>query len=1110
MSKLVTDSFRLASVFLILLTCGVIFVTQTQPIFAQGGAATLNGTITDPSGATVPGATVTIKNLSTGEPRTVTASTDGGFVAPFLPVGEYSVTVSHPGFKSKTQTGITLTTDQVATVNISLEVGAVTQSVEVTGSAQVLQTTTAAIGSTVNSSEVVELPLNGRDPASLAFLATGAYSGVMTSAMELSNKANGLPTETNAVVNGSRLGGVFYMLDGIQHMDIYLQTAQPFPNADATQEFQVITNNFDAQYGFAPGGVVSISTKTGTNQWHGNLFEFVRNNDLDSADFFSHETSGLKRNQFGGSLGGPIKKDKAFIFGNLQFTQERTVAASNQYTVPTQAMLEGDFSAVPVTLTNPTNSGVVIGPNPSTGAPNYINPSNFSPVMLNFEKLLPVATNPTGLIYVPGPELKDYYREFTIRHDLNLNDKNRIMVRAFYQRYVQPDALTNNDWLQAATGNIDRDQSYGGSWTFTPTPSLVNNFVFGFTIGSAVQTSPWTGKTWQSLGATDIPSPDNNLAWVNASGFGPNFYTGIANHKNYTINDTISWTKGKHLIVAGVNVLTNFNIEEAAWLADPLVTFNGAVTGSWYSDFLLGYMQSYEQGGGEYNKYAGKLWAGFGQDTIRLKPNLTLNLGVRWEPEIAPHPIPEERMAMWDPGHQSTEYPNAPENLVFRGDAGIPTGGWNSEFNSIVPRLGFAWQPHALHNTSIRSAFGMFTMPYDYSYYNHIGSNAPWSPTYYLTTATAAPYPLSIDNPFQHFPGTGNIAPFPPFGLTDYVPPTTAAFLTPVGVAAAFDPANFVLPRELSWNFTVEHQFATNWLVSVGYVGTESYHLATPIDQNPGIYADAGDRTRYPNYGLVLIYEPEGTASYNGLQFSVKKQFSHGVQFTSNYAYSKELDEASGSSIGGPEANSSNPFDFHLDRGISALNFTNLWSNMGVWQLPKLAQYNPFTRAILGAWELSGTMTWDSGVPFSINGGSGNDNSEDQESQDRADLTGQPFNVRQGSKAQYLHEYFNTAAFQENAAGTFGDSARNLFKGPRHFDTELAMVKNFPFKERYSAQFRWEMFNAFNNAYFSTPDNSVGDTTFGQITSSVTPNCPGCPASVPNARVMQIALKLFF
>jgi hypothetical protein len=924
--------------------------------------------------------------------------------------------------------------------------------------------------------------------------------------MELSNKANGLPTETNAVVNGSRIGGIFYMLDGIQHMDIYLQTAQPYPNADATHEFRVITNNFDAQYGFAPGGVVSVATKSGSNDWHGGAYEFVRNDKLDSADFFSHATSGLKRNQFGGSLGGPIKKDKAFIFGNIQLTQERLTAKSNEYTVPSTAMLNGDFSYL---LTLPTPVPI----HDYNGTPfvsNQVNPSMFSPVMLNFEKLLPTTTNPAGIVYTPGPEIADHYREFTIRHDYYVNEKNHLMVRGFYQRYVQPSAVINHGWLSSATGNVDRDQSYGGTWTFTPTPTIVNNFVFGFTIGSAVQTSPWEGTTWETLGATDIPSPDNNLAWVNASGFGPNFFTGIANHKNYTINDTVSWTKGKHLIVAGINVLTNFNIEEAAWLADPLVTFDGGVTGSWYSDFLLGYIHAYEQGGGEYNKYGGKDWAFFGQDTIRLKPNLTLNVGLRWEPQFAAHPIPGQREGFFWPGKQSVIYPDAPTGLVYPGDPGVPNAGYYPEINLFEPRLGIAYQPHSLPNTSFRAALGEYTIPIDFSYYNHIGSNAPWSPTYYLDTSTAYPYALSIDNPFAHFAGSGDVAPFPPFGLTNFVPPYNYHFILPAGVGGAFTPSNFVMPREFTWNFSIEHQFTNNWLLTVAYVGSETYHIATIYDLNPGIYANGGLRTTYPDFGLIQSYQPLGTASYNGLQFSVTKRFSHGFQFQSNYAYSKDLDEASSSSIGGPTSVSANPFNIRLDRGLSDLNFTNIWSTVGIWQLPKFPKYGKVVDGILGSWELSGVLTDTSGEGFSITGGEGNDNSLNQENNDRADYTGQPFNLKQGGKNHWVSQYFNQAAFQYNAAGTTGDTARNLFKSPHHFDLDSTIAKNFPFKERYSVQVRWEMFNATNSAFFGTPGNTVGSATFGQFTSTVTPNCPGCPASAQPSRVMQLGMKLYW
>ena len=1081
---------RRSSISLMLLTCGVVFVLRSQLTYAQGGKATINGAVTDPTGALVPEAKVTITDVTTGQPRDVVTAADGGFTAPFLPVGEYSITVSHPGFKSKTQTGITLTTDQIATVNIVLEVGEVTQRIEVSAAAEMINTTTAALGQIVTSKSVVELPLNGRNPASLAFLAPGATDGTKTD-LATPGQGSGMPTETAAEINGSRMGGVYYMLDGAQNMDIYFQTGNPMPNADATQEFRVLTNNFDAQYGFAPNGVVSVVTKSGTNEWHGEAFEFVRNDKLDAADFFSHVTDGLKRNQFGGSLGGPIKKDKAFIFGNLQITQERIKQFSSPAFVPSNAMLNGDFSYLlqgssPVQLHD--YNGTVF-------QNNQIPTSMFDPVSLALEKHLPTTSDPSGLLYVPGFPLVNDTREFTIKHDLYLSDKSHVSVRAFFQNYNSP-PNTNDDWLIAHRSWQARNQNYAGSWTYTFKPTLVNNFTFGYNRdNSATLSGVHTG--WQALGASFVGPDPQNIGVVSTSGFGWSEINVVQQRHNYTIADTVSWTKGKHLVVAGVNVLTNYNLEQASWLADPLVNFNGEVTGSWYSDFLLGYQNEFDQGGGEYNKYGGIQWAGFGQDTIRLKPNVTLSVGVRWEPWFPPHSIPNSRTAVVWPGHQSTVYPNAPVGIVYTGDAGVQKGGYDSELSNLTPRVGIAWQPHALPNTSIRAAFGSFIVPYDFSYYNHIGSNAPFSPTFNIIYEQGGP-PVTISNPWANFAGTGGKEPFPPFALSDYVPPSSVGFALPTAVPAAFTP-NFVLPRQDSWNVSVEHQLGKDWLFRVAYVGNESYHLATAADLNPGFYSAGGARILYQDYGNILTYQSEGTSSYNGLQISVEKRLSHGLQVTSNYAWSKTLDAASVSSISNT-GSIPDPYDLRQNRGISDLNFVNIWSSTGVWNLPSLASQGKAVSSVLGNWELTGIITLSTGVPFSIQGGNGNNNSDSQEFGDRADLTGQPLDVRQGPKSQWLTHYFNPTAFTYNAPGTWGNSARNLLKGPPFRNVDMMLAKNFPFKERYRFQFRWEMFNAFNTPSFGTPDTNPSDgALFGNISGSNKP-----------PRIMQLAMKLFW
>jgi hypothetical protein len=318
---------------------------------------------------------------------------------------------------------------------------------------------------------------------------------------------------------------------------------------------------------------------------------------------------------------------------------------------------------------------------------------------------------------------------------------------------------------------------------------------------------------------------------------------------------------------------------------------------------------------------------------------------------------------------------------------------------------------------------------------------------------------------------------------------------------------NFVLGKMQSWNLTIEHQFSTNWLLRAAYVGTEAYHIPIGMDLNPGYYSAGSARLNYADFGELYAYQSENTASYNGLQITGEKRFSRGFQLSSNYTWSKSLDAQSMSELPWG-AFVGDPFNLRWNRGVSDQNFTNIWSNTFVWQTPSLRQYgNKFLTLGLGNWETSGIVDFTSGVPFSIAGGFGNNNSGALQYADRADLTGQPIDAHQGSQGHWLDEYFNTAAFRTNAAGTFGDSPRNTLKGPGLAQVNLMIAKNFPFKERYRAQFRWEMFNAFNSPVFSTPVNDPSSPAFAEIVSSAN---TGGFGFVGTPRIMQLALKLFW
>jgi hypothetical protein len=1140
--------------------CGVVwvcwlglalFLAAAMPARAQQGRASINGTVTDQTGALVDGAVITAKETTTGQARSTT-SDKGTYSLPLLPLGTYTLSCTHSGFSTAVHPDVTLTVDQLATVDFSLRVGDVNQSVEVAASAEALNTTNGELGQVLDKQAIVELPLNGRNPATLVFLSPGAVDGLKTNAFTRQDFTT-FPSESGASANGGRQGSTYYMLDGANNMDNYGNLAMAFPNPDATQEFQVISNNFDAQYGFSPGAVVSIATRSGTNSWHGDAFEFLRNDKLNARDFFAHTRDSLKRNQFGASAGGKIIRDKLFIFGNYQGTTERQIVNGQNANVPSNANLNGDFSTyLTGQMTNPCgaggpanlnfDTGQIFNPNTAqfftcpggsanagqqvvvkTPFPgNQIPTSMFDPVSLKFESVLPHTNDPLGLVNLAGRSSSQNYDEFTIRPDWYISSTQHLSGRVFYDRFSHPYFNGNGDILLADRSWLAPFQNYGGNWLWNIKPNLISNLVVGYDRLNSfsepgLRTPDGKGVCYSCFGV-NVAEPTSTPPGIDLLAFGGVWVgqnTNLINRHNVSISETVNWTHGKHMVVAGVNVLNQYWEEGTDWLALPLIQFSGQFTGQPFADFLLGKASSFEQGAGEYNEVRGTSWAGFVQDTIRLGPSLTLNVGARWEPYFAFTPT-GGRISMFRPGEQSTRYPNAPQGLVYPGDPGVPSKGTPNDIPVISPRLSIAYQPKALPNTVIRSAFGMFAAPFEMSFYNHAADTAPFSPTYsFGPTTTGGPVypggtPIPFDNPWSVYEPTGYKSPFPPFASPNYSPGSSVPFVTPVFVQDSFVP-DFRIGRVMSWNLSVEHQFQNDIVLKAAYVGSESYHLPTPIDLNPGIYStnpNLDGLRAYSNFQSVLAYGSWTTASYNSMQLTFEKKFSHGLQFTANYTWAKNIDTATQSSLAFV-GSVPDPFNLNFNRGLSDLNYPQLLNAFWVYQTPALGGMNPIVRGMFGSWEVSGVWHLQSGDPISVYGGNGNDNSQAHIYADRADYNGQPLNVHQGSKSQWLNKYFNTAAFTTNAPGTFGNSGRNIMQGPGVNNLDFALMKNFPFRERYKLQFRWEAFNLLNRPMFADPDTTVTDSAFGMITNSKGYGNEQFFFGYPS-RTMQAALKFYW
>jgi hypothetical protein len=1112
--------------------------------FGQGTSASLTGQVTDNSGAVVPGATVTATNTDTSLAQTATTNGEGIYLIAPLPPGHYKLTVEGKGFERYVQSGIELSVSVNSTQNVVLKTGSVQETVTVFENAELINTTTPELGTTINEAAITQLPLNGRDPSSLVFLAPGTTSVLEGGGQPGIQAGFSFPTETGASANGGRQGSTEYYLDGVPNMDNYLGLTAPFPNADATQEFRVITNNFNTLYGFAPGAVVSVETKSGSNSFHGGAFEFLRNKDLNASTYFGHTVDPLRRNQFGAYGGGPIKKDKLFFFLNYQGTRSNSAASSNFTQTPTAAMLNGDFSAVPTTLCPAGGKDTPVGCPFATvgGKPNQVNPALFNQAAVTVTTTgLPLggdANNLPGGVFYPGAAVIQSFNEGTGRIDFNISPTQRLSLRSFVDTLVQPSedipgnilsVLNPSPWSEVFGERMEfYNEVLSHTWTISPT--TVNTVSVFWTQMSAhnaaaVKDSSGQNMCWSRyINVNELPGQCYMEGFsVSNGGFNGGWTEPSQEVRTtYGVYDNFSKTFGKHVVSVGMNLQHQYAAENTQYPTTPIVGFSGQYTGNGLADWLLGYMNSYEQGAGEIAVVRGWQPGFYGQDQYRIRPNLTITAGLRWDPNIAPG-VAGGRGAAFVPGQQSTLFPNSPLGLVFPGDQGISDGLMPNSYKAYwQPRVGLAWQPSFLPNTSIRAAFGMFTAPLQYSMYNHTADISPFSPTFSFNGG--ANTPLSLSDPWSQNAGTNFVSPFPPFA--PFKPPSNAPFAPPFSIPAVFA-QDFRLGVTQSWNLSIEHQFGYNVVVRGAYVGSESYHQSDIIDQNPGICGTVitviqngipvqqcsnGGRTTFTNFLNILDNFSNGTASYNALQLSAEQHLFHGLQWQSNFTWSKTIDTASSGNISFGTNQLPNPFDLGYNRGISSENVPFIWVRNLIYTTPALNDKNQFIKQTLGSWEVSGIVTFQSGFPFGISGGEGNNNSGSLQDGDRADIVaGQPFEVRQGGKANWLNQYFNPTAFTNNAVGTFGDSGKNMFQAPPFRTMDLAIVKNWRFVERYSLQFRWEMFNAFNTPSFGAPNATVPQggcatvqacqgTGFGQITS--------VGAVVP--RVMQAGLKFAF
>jgi hypothetical protein len=1137
------------------LVCAIAVFGFIQPlVFAQLTTAGIVGTVSDPSGSRIPGVTVTALQIETSTPTTTTTDSSGNYTFTNLKIGKYSLTFQKEGFQRIVQSNVDLGIAQVIRFDIALKVGSVSQTIEVTDAPPLLQTETSSLGSIETEQRIEDLPLNGRNFFKLTYNFSGANEGATGTSAGAGSTDNNRPG-TAVSVNGLRIFDNNFLLDGMDNNEFGNGTVVIQPPPDAIQEFRIEQNSMSAEYGRG-GAMISLVLRSGTNQLHGSAWEFLRNNKLDARNYFAAPGLAFQRNQYGGQLGGPIKKDKIFLFGSIQRSDIREELPFIS-TVPTMLMHSGNFSEVSSTITNPfTGTPYLNNTIPACGNPPQ--PGCINSVGQNIVNLYPNPNIPgAGLTnnFIFNGKYKFDETAFETRFDYNISTKDRFFAHYAIAtpKATNPSNFPNVDGgLGSGTSSTldNRVQGVAFDWNHIFNPGLLNDARVGFNrFKDATLPLDFGTNAGNTVGIPNANHGGNSsgLTKINISGYqqlGDSLWVPETIAENvYQLADTLSWTRGKHSLKFGVDFRRqqrNFFQQTApsGW-----IQFFGNYSGYGLADTLLGIPQSTFQ-----DHLAGKVdptryWdlSEFVQDNIRLTPNLTLNLGLRYEI-------------------------NSPANGPTVGNFDLRTltvntsshGGVKFDKNDWAPRIGFAW--NVRQNTVVRSAFGIFYAA-EGNIFDDLGLNPP------SLAVQSFSYPGSNPSTNQllgAFPTT--------FTQPDPSNPTGVVRTTGVIGTSSFDPVRRI-PRIYEWNLTVEQQFSQNWLFRVGYVGSKSNNLfdhessnlnqpLVPLDSNfsgSGTFGYNQGRPYFatrPGLNVVLPLDVARLSMlYNGLQTSVEHRFAQGFNVLAAYTFAKSLGTADGNVN---QCDVQNAHNVAAERGPTTPDFRHQLAVSYVYELPYGkgkhfgSSANGVAQAVLGGWQVAGVTRARSGEAFDVL--LGGDVTNTGAFPPRPDAIHNPydfsFNVAAQKDPKQLacskpgHQtldcWFNQAAFVAPAlssvpgncggqcfARNFGDARRAALRGPDMVNFDFSAYKTFQLGERFGLQFRAEFFNIFNHPNFNLPNlgSGGGSSGAGIVNFSCTNAAPPVPtdcsarssggaaitSTLPDAqREIQFGLKLQF
>ena len=1097
----VARSFSLA-VLLLVLAAGTAWAQATGAIA---------GTIRDESGAVLPGVTITATHTGTGVTRTTASNETGSYSLPNLPLGPYRLEAALDGFKTSVQTGITVQVNSNLVVNPVLGVGAIAEQITVTASANMVETRQLGVSTVVESQRIVALPLNSRDVTQLITLSGLA---VQTGG----NGPGGMKTGVTISVAGSTTGGVSYSLDGAPHLNTFDGTGLNLPFPDALQEFRIVTSSQEASSGVRPGASVNAVTKAGSNDFRGGLFEFMRDKSLNAPDFTTGRDDGLKRHQFGGTIGGPIVKNRVFFFAGYQGTTTRQTPGDTTAFVPTAAMRAGDFTAFASPACNNGAQLTLRG----GFVNNRINPALLSPAALEVSARLPAAIDACGktLFGVPVHENEG---QIPLRLDFQASQNHSFVVRYMlttdYRQVPYDQDGTNNILLSSTSGSDDRAHSitFGHSWVINS--KAVNSFRVLANDVYAIKPGPkyFSPSDVGIKAYTGVPGYTriivNNGFSVGSGSFTSNLDTKV---KSYGASDDFTLVKGSHQLSVGGHYLYGLSHQVAQAWSPGSYQFTTQFTGNALADFMTGKVAQHRQGSENPVHVSQPFIAAYAQDTWTFG-RATASYGLVWNPYM-PLTFVDGDVYNFSrdkalAGVRSTVYPGAPAGFSYPGDPGFNgTSGVNAHFNTWEPRGGLAYSLTEDGRTVVRVGAGIAHDYVNHSSYLNESNSSPFRLTVNL------PAGVSLDDPWTSYAG-GN--PFPyTFDPKNPKFPANSSFL-PL-------PPDLPATAQYSWNAGVQRQFSPRLFASATYVGTKIDHLVGAEEQNPALFVpgncvagqfgltaagpcstaaninfrralnlktpdviSSGYNPSGPNLAYITQYTGVAYQNYNGLLLNARIDRGRDLNFNLNYTLSKCQGVAPAGLLNTGASHIHQPFqnngsqDITLDEGPCVQDRRHVFNLTAVIRTPNFS--NRVAQALAGDWTVASVIQARSGTPVNVTAGSDvalngfTDNAPTQ----RPNLVAgvDPYGTCTDAGPGVRLGCLNAAAFSQPATGTYGDVTPFLLGGPAFWQWDQSFTRSFGLGSGHRFEIRAEAINLANHLNWGLPGASLGSlATFGRET----------------------------